>query len=544
MSTDLKIQIRNLARTVETGQDPITVDEVCLLVEGRDDTEPLIGPAPDRRLVLTRRPWPAVIAAVVVLLVFGAVAWMLPSDEPLPPADPFPPGSESAFYTTSAVPDGFVLQDIRNIGDSQLFFLREFEGTWLPTNGGFAIHGVLGRAFGLPEDPAGYLEETHAAVPGSERVQVDGSPGILHEIEVSQDDLTFPLVLVLAVDDRGGVFEVVAVGMSRDEVIAVANGVHRVPVEDFVELGSHIEWDVRITTVQSGFGYSPPSRVTNLAEDIDAVLGFDLLMSRLAHAGQQDTVITTQDGEVVETFGRAIRANSAALYLDVPEDGLDAALSAYPGIAELSPPQRDLRVDRYVDRLRGPVVSEDPYVMQAAPGPEPQFDVDGLGEELPLVPATSADVLPEYMFAGPSGDRPAATEERPVIVMGTVQQPNSDTPPVTILVYFTETGVICVGTATDNGMGTGCGFEILSRFGVDGISTGESDDGVVSGEMSYVVPLETSVVQIVTPSQSYRQEPIGGYGVVPFGETVERPTTIVAYDADGDEIDRWRVGGS
>jgi hypothetical protein len=50
------------------------------------------------------------------------------------------------------------------------------------------------------------------------------------------------------------------------------------------------------------------------------------------------------------------------------------------------------------------------------------------------------------------------------------------------------------------------------------------------------------VVQIVTPSQSYWQRPLGGYGVVPFGDTVDRPTSIVAYDAEHNELGSWNLG--
>lgn len=542
MSTDLQTQIRHLAGLLDAGQDPVTADDVRRLVEGRDDTEPFVGPVPSvRGLWLSRRPWPAVVAALVVLLLFGALAWILPSGEPVPPADSFPPPSqsESGFYTTSAVPDGFVLQDTKTLGESSLLFLREFEDTWIPSDGGLAIHGIRGRPFGLPEDPDDYLDETLARVPGSTEVDVAGRRGILFETQFSQGELTAPLIWVLAIDDQGGLFEVVAAGLSRGEVLAVADGVQRISVEDFVELGPQIKWDVRVSMVLSGFEFSPPSRVTELADDVDAALGVDLLLSRLAYAGGESTVITTQDGEIVDSFGQAIRASSAALYLDVPAGGEDAVVRAYPGHADLSPARREARIDGYVEQLRGgQVLSEAPYVIQAARGPEPTFDPSQLGEELPLVPETSTDALPEFMFEGPADERAAATENRPVIILGTASQPNSDASPVTILVYFTETGVICVGTATDNGMGTGCGFEIDSHFGDGGGSTEESSEGV-TGEVNYIVPLETSIVQIATESQNYWQRPIGGYGVVPFGNTVERPTNITAFDADGNEIGSW-----
>ncbi len=545
MSTDLQTQIRHLAREMETRQEPVTVEEVRRVVEGRDGTEPLVGPASRvRRLDLPRRPWPALIAAVALILLFGALAFLLPSEEAPPPADtpPLPLQGEQTFYTTSAVPDGFVLQDVWAIGDSSAVFLREFEDTWVPTDGGFAIHGISGRPFGLSQDPNGYLDETLETVPGSTEVDVDGRRGVLFEIQFSQEGLTAPLTWVLGLDAQGGVYELTAVGMSRSEVLAVAGGVRGISAEEFLDLGANITWDVQVGAAHRGFTYTPPARVTDLADDVDVAVGVGLLRSRLAGAGGESTVVTTEDGEIVETFGEAIRSTSAALYLEVREGGFDALLSAYPGSARLSPRRAEERFNRYTDQIRGPVLSEDPHVIQAETGPEPRFDPSELGEHLPLSPATSADMVPIHLLTGSFGDGAAATEERPVVVMGTAAQPDSDHPGVTALVWITKAGVTCEGTASDDGMGSGCGFEIMSRYGLGGLSTSESDGQLISGEATYAVPLETSVVQIVTPSQTYWQRPRGGYGVIPFGDTVDPPTSIVAYDADGNELGAWRVG--
>lgn len=542
MSTDLQAQIRELAQRVESSHEPVTVDEVRSLVEGREGTRPfVVAHSPMRRMVKAHGPWAAVVAAIVVILLFGALAWILPLDQPVPPADslPHPLGAEQGYYTTSAVPDGFVLQDSWIRGESYVLYLREFDERWLPNDGGFAINGIHGRPAFLSEEPGEYLSQTRTAVPGSVEVEVAGRPGVLFETEFSQDGLTAPLVWLLAIDDQGGMFEIAAVGMSRDEVLAVANGIHRVAVEEFIELGLHITWDVRIDAAMAGFAYTPPSRVTDLAADVHVALGVDLLVSRLAGAGGENTVVTTEDGEIVETFGETIRASSVDLYVDVAENEQDELLRRYPGSAELSPEQREKRVDEYIAQIRGgEILSEDPYVVQAARRPEPLFDTGSLGDELPLAPATSSDIPFDLMFAGIGGDVPAATEDRPVIILGRVGQPNSDRPQVIILVWFTESGVTCVGTTTGDGLGSGCGFEIQSQFGNAGESTEESIDGVF-GEVTYVVPMETSVVQIVTPSQTYWQRPVGGYALVPFGDTVDRPTEVIGFDALGNEVGRW-----
>ncbi len=547
MSTDLKIQIREYAARVESGQTPVTVDEVRLLIEERDGTDPVVGWRPSRRRTSMRRPWSALVAAVVLLLLFGALALLLPPGEPVPPADSLPPPLEqSGYYTTSAVPEGFVLQDVQAFGWGAFVYLHMSDGSWIPTDGGFAVHGIRGRPFAVPEDPDDYLDATLEAVPGSTEVDISGRRGILHEIEFRQDDLTAPLTWVLGADDRGGVFEVVAVGMSREAVVAVAEGVRRVSLDEFVTLGEELTWDVRVGVNHNGFGYSPPSRVTDLADDVDVAVGVDLLFSRLAMAGEESTVITTDDGEIVETLGQAIRSTSAALYLrGVPPDDEDAVFAAYPWSSELSPARRGARIDRYVEQLAGgEVLSEEPYVIQAPPGPEPRFDVSGLGEELPLVPATSPEVVPESLFEGAVGivglDTAPATPDRPVVVLGTVSQPGSQrTPETTVMIWFTESGFTCEGTASGDGQGSSCGSEVLRSFG----QTGESYSSEGIGEISYTVPLETAVVQIVTELQTFWQRPVAGYGLVPYGDTVERPTELVAYDVDGAEIGRWDVEG-
>lgn len=546
MSTDLKSQIREYAGRLESGQTPVTVEEIRLLVEGRDGTEPIVGWRPSERNISMRRPWPAVVAAVVLLLLFGALALLLPPGEPVPPADSLPPPleRESGYYTTSAVPDGFVLQDVQAFGWGAFVYVRRSDGTWIPTDGGFAVHGIRGRPFGVPEDPDGYLDATLEAVPGSIEVDLSGRRVVLHEVEFRQDDLTTSLTWVLGTDDRGGVFEVVAVGMGREAVLRVAEGIRRVSLDELVTMGEELAWDVRVSVNQNGFDYSPPARVTDLADEVDVAIGVDLLFSRLASAGEESTVITTEDGEIVETLGRAIRSTSAVIYLrGVPPDGEDAVFAAYPWSSELSPARRGARIDRYVEQISGgEVLSEEPFVIQAPSGPEPRFDVSALGEELAMVPVTSADVVPDSLFERAAGmvghDTAPATKDRPVVVLGTVSQPGSErTPETTVMIWFTESGFTCEGTASGEGLGSSCGSEVLRRYG----QGGESYDSRGLGDISYTVPLETAVVQIVTESQTFWQRPVAGYGLVPYGDTVDRPTELIAFDVDGHETGRWAV---
>ena len=530
MSIDLQDRIQGYATWVEAGQEPVTLDEIR---HRRDETAPLISPGSERRL---GGPWQALVAAAVVSAIFGVFVWVFPSDGPASPAESLPPPWEqgTAYFTTTAMPDGFVLQDMRSDGINYLSYLRESGEPWLPTDGGFSIIGIGDRPFGVPEDPDGYLDATLDAVPGSIEVDLSGRRGVVFETEFSQGDVTAPLIWVLGVHDRGEVFEVAAVGMTREEVLDVADGVAPISVDEFVALGSELTWDVQIGTGHNDFVYSTPRRLTDLAEELTVALGMDLLYSRLAHAAQESTVVTTQDGEIVDTLGQAIRSASANHYVDVPGGDIGPALRAYPDV-QLSPNQRRAAIDEYLDSIGGgPVLSREPYVIQGIQGPEPRFDPSGLGRELPLVPATSMEVVPISVFGSGSSDPLAATEDRPVVVIGSVEQPGSDAPVVTAVLWFTATDMTCVGAGAGEALGSGCGFDFYPGAGV----RTESSMGTYN-HIDYVVPLEVSVVQIVTSSENYWQRPIAGVGMVTFGDTVGRPSLLIGYDVDGNEIGSW-----
>lgn len=524
MSIELQDRIRDYASWVEAGQEPLAWDEIR---HRHDEATPMIRPSPRRRV---RGPWPALTAAAVVLVIFGVFMWVFPSDVPAP-ADALPPvASEgTAFYTTTAVPEGFVLQEIRDVGDLSMIYLNAHSGAWLPSDGGFSVTGIMGRPEGVPDDANGYLDATLEAVPGSLQIDLDGRPGVLIETEFSQGEVAAPLTWVLGRDDQGGVFEVVAIGMSRSAVTAVASGVSRIADDELAALGSQLAWDVQITTGHSDFVYATPSRVADLAEELEVAVGLDLLGSRLASASQGDRVIKDDDGEVVDTFGQAIRSTSVSNYLVVPNGDTGPAMRAYPS-ARPSPNQMTAQINDYINSIGGgPVLSTNPDVIQAVEGPEPRFDPSQLGEELRLMPVDTTEGLPI-----PPTAIARATEDRPVVIIGTVEQPGSDAPPVTGVLWFTPTHMTCVGGGTGDSMASGCGFLLHQVFGVWTQSTMTE-----YSYLDYRVPLDTSVVQIVTVSEDYWQRPRGGVGLVSFGDTIGRPSILIAYDVEGNEIGRW-----
>lgn len=543
MSTDLKDQIRQYAEGLESGQTPVSMTEIQGRAGKTDEVVVGFEPRVPSRWT-PRGPWPALVAAVLALVVFGLLVWILPGREAAQPADTvapanstvpsrFPGFSGTVFYLPTAVPDGFTLRDLRTIGRSRVLYLAESGDTWLPSDGGFAVNDVSRMLATSGQTLA--IDSLIEAAPGSERVTVGGAPGVILESQFSQDGVTAQLIWVVGVDDQGGAFEVSAIGMSREAVLAVADGVRNVPVDEFVDLGSEITWDVKIDSRSDGLSLQLPPMIRDMATGVQLAFGTDLLWPRLSNAGQGTTVVTSETGEIVESDGELIESNSADVFLKVPDENVDDLLAEYPGNAELSPARRDRRVDNYLDQIVGQVLSEDPYVVQAAAGPEPRFDTSALGEEIALVPARSAAVVPTSILRGRAGDPAAATPQRPVVVIGSATQPTSNVAPtVTALVWFTETGVVCQGAGVGESMGSGCGLELLGRFGFTGGTTGGDGD-----EIDYVVPLETSVVQLLSESGTYWQRPRGGYGVVPFGDTVSLPETIIAFDVDGNEIGRW-----
>ena len=538
MSTALHDQIRHFAARVEASQEAVTVEEARSMAD-RADTEPWVEPAHPRvRARRGFRPWPALVAALVVLVLFGAVALMMPGAETAPPADSPPsPEGDVRWYATSAIPEGFVVQDVRML-QSSVIYMTHPEGTWTPGDGAFMIDSASVDPMSMPEDLDVFLDAVVSAVPGSSRVDVGGDAGVIFESEIAFDGDSVPLVSILSTDGRGDYFEVSAVGMGRDEVLAVAAGVEPISLEEQLDMALDVDWDIQFTEISQASTYEVPALIDELSTGYRLAHGLDVLYSRLANATNGETVITSDSGELVDLEGEPIGPSMMNVFIEAPADGVEAILLEYPH-SELSLEQHEARVDWYIDRVAGQTLSEDPHVIQAMVGPEPSFDVEGLGEELPLVPADDPEVVPDDLDGmGAGGDVVLATTDRPVILLGSAAEPGAERSEVLLLIWFTNEGVTCTGASDATGMGVFCGFEILSRFGVEGRSSEETDEGVF-GDITYAVPLETSVVQIVTPGQDYWQRPIGGYGVVPYGNTVEVATEIIAYDSEGNEIGSW-----
>jgi hypothetical protein len=172
----------------------------------------------------------------------------------------------------------------------------------------------------------------------------------------TQDDVTPNQVSVLEADGVGGFFEVTAVGMSRDEVLAVAEGVQRVSVEDFLDLGSEISWDLQTAVMHDSFAYQIPSFVEGIASKSRWRLG-------LTYSGPGSSASPTNRRWSQLKTVRSSKSDNGPqksslgiLYLTVPEDTIDDAvltLDNEPSIlgVTLSPEHSQQRITK-VRRFR------------------------------------------------------------------------------------------------------------------------------------------------------------------------------------------------
>lgn len=442
------------------------------------------------------------------------------------------------------VPDGFVLQDMAaSEFNRELFYLRETSSAWLPGDGAIQVGDPFISPAGLPEHPEEFLTDIVEANPGATQVEVGGRQGVIYEVEYVDGPVDTTLVSLVVVDQRGGVFEIGASGMTQEEVLSIGERVERVSVGEFVDLGSDLEWDFRMSDRHDSFEYEMPADIESLAGSVDIALGLDVLArTRLARSdGTQGPVVTTADGSIVETEQRSWNSSSVSIYLDVPDEDVEEMYDILrQERVTASPAVADELTDRYIKKVKdGVVLSQDPYVVQAPRGPEPQFDTSSLGVEMPFEPADSTDVLPETMSGG-LGPEPLATEDRPLIVIGTATRQPAGAEPLTAVLWFSELGGVNLGeTRGGSGLGSSGGTLPLQRYGI--IGEHRSSRFAVS-DLSYSVPLETAVVQFITDEGTFWQRPIAGYGVISQKYTEDpRPTSLIAFDAEGNQIGEWEV---
>lgn len=526
-------QIREYAALVDAEQTPISVEEI---VARRDDLAVVRTLPRPRATTQSGGLWIAAAAAVVTIVLIGAAALLLRGSSSVPPADtvpdPIPPLTDSLFAPVET-PTGFVLQSVefnQQEDDSHFVYLRDTGSQrWVPSAGGFSVDArprLLAAdgdgASGNAVVAARARLEAALDTAGAEAVEIAGQEAVLLETTFEQSDVSATHLSLLVHDGSGGMFEVTAVGLSREEVVELGASIGRVDAEELEEQALALPWSHRAVVFHRDFVYEvPPQLESVMAAGSRVVLGVDLFTPRLLSGGA------------------ATRSNLGHVY--VAADGRDAGsvaatLAGAAGVLSVvqSPALARAHVKMLVTVAEsGPILGEDPLVRQAAMSAEPGFDASELGVEVPLVPLTAAPSLPDWILAedDPARYRPGPTG---IVVIGRVVAPGATDDPL-LLSWITGTDEWCRATVFATSGGTGCTPVGPFQYGVVGELTGEGD------ALTYVVSLNTAVVQFVTRDGSFWQQPVAGLGLFPHGNGVLRPVELIALDATGGEIGRWTV---
>lgn len=546
MSMDLATQIRQYAQQVDADQEPLTVGEVMDRYADRSSVRALPPQEPDRR-----RFWVAAAVAAVVVLAFGLVAWLLRSENPYPAVDSFPAPvieqTESAYMAPAFVPEGFelVLADAEPglYWMSNLMYRRQTgDSVWTPEDGAFSITTRAAGVSDLPGDPGTdelasaldeRLDQVLNLVPGAVELEVSGQRAILYETPLDETGFAASQVSLL-IDHGGGASTwIIAAGMTGDDVVAIAETLEQVPLADLRNMALTVSWTHLATFIEETVDYQVPETVEEASENYVVMRGVDLLQrSPLVSALQEpETPVTGVRGGA---FGYVLTTAQphlapAAVY---------AALEQAEGISSvgISPDLVAHEIKTFYDQTRpGTVLAENPFIVQAPQPERPDFDTAPLGEEIPLIPVTDASVIPE-VFLPPgvaSSPHALATSEYPMVVLGQPRTPDGTIHPTALVVSQFTSGEICPTEITDTSSSRICAFPTGS-YGALGF-IGSNDN------IPYHVPPNTSVVQIITQEASYWQQPIGGYGIIPNGTQIGRPTELAAFTTNGTEIARWTV---
>ena len=195
----------------------------------------------------------------------------------------------------------------------------------------------------------------------------------------------------------------------------------------------------------------------------------------------------------------------------------------------------------------GEPIGGDPTILQAALGPEPEFDTSALGEEQRLEPVTPDTIGIRWDFFGelPDDPNPLQIGRQMLVVAGQVESS------VVGVGLFAESYVsgrtitngLCQ-TVADVNPGVSAAIagdcteptETVEYGKLIVLGMGDLRDVVVHVSAAFVVPPDTSVVAVDTAGTRRWQRPRGGIALFAGQFLAEDETAFTAYSASGDVL--------
>lgn len=497
----------------------------------------------------------AVFAAVVVVI--GAVAVIRPFGGSTPPLTDLPnlgtdvdgPALENVFTIPEFLPEGFepVLVNTGWLGDRISLVFRD------------GSDRELSIATSQPHDP-GFAASTsmlanrlNAAYPHLSIAETTVRGRLAFLIDGGDPAAEGWTTAVVVIEGPQLVSRVLAIGVDATDVLRVARSLTALPEDEFrLWASTEISWHLNV-----GGMVADVDNFVGTIESFDGVNEVTVLPGR-RFASDPSLVIQYDDTDQTPTTTMPLDPDTSTtttltdpqrvqllLTLQDPADAEEVAAAAaqIPGTAEItySPAVEGDIARAFFDAVLGTarVIHDDPVIHQPASGPEPQFDITGLGTEVPLIPATAEGGLPPYAIEGvdelpgPSTTNPL---RGPILHIGALEDG-------THLILTFDGGSDYFQRTVRDGMWSAGG----GTFGTH--LFGEVGSGGLSGGPTYVqirVPLETSVVVLADDNGGRLwQRPIAGHALIPVDTpSSQRPRgTITALAADGTTIGEWRRGG-
>lgn len=533
-------------------------DEIRSAIAEMVDDAPAPAPFDDIVNLRSRRPslWAgprlAVAVFTAVVVVIGAVALIRPfdgtppsplADLPTLDADVDGPSLDGAYAIPSYLPDG-----IEPIGAERNWMaagvaLRFSDGAGSELS--VAADDVRGMEMTFePSAVANRLTNAYPAVRIAETT-VRGHPAfVLDGGNPATDGWTSAVVVI---ESPTSVSRVLGFDVSASEVLAVARGLQRSTADEYEQwaveaIDPHLhvaalvaDAEAFVDAVDSVDGVTDVQRLRDHSVRSDPVF---VLISNDA----DQTPTTTEALSTDDTVVAAEESGLVRLTITLDDPAMAEAVAgiiADMGSAQItySPAVAATLTETYLSQILADatVVHTEPTILQPSPGPEPEFDVAGLGTEVSLHPATEA--LPSAQVADVDSSLGGSMSQRttlrgPILHIGSL---DDDT---RLVITFDGGADYAERTMRGSGWNGGAGSLRVYGYGVTGY--GGSSAGPLYVQVR--VPVDT-VVAVLTLNDGTRlwQRPIAGHGLFPVEGhgSGSLHATVTAFAADGGVIGEW-----